>query len=70
MAPFFVAFFLQKTDTWAAMKKLTPPENEPYVMLGTSAGVPDLLYATGFDAPDPVAAVRWPDGRVQLLVGP
>ena len=69
MAPFFVAFFLQKTDTWAVMKKLTPPENEPYVMLGTSAGVPDLLYATGFDAPDPVAAVRWPDGRTQLLVG-
>jgi len=51
------------------MKKLTTLESTPFVMLGTSAGIPDLLYATGFDAPDPVAAVRWPDGRVLLLVG-
>ena len=39
-------------------------------MFGTGANAPDLLHATGFDAPDPVAAVRFPDGRTLLLVGP
>lgn len=38
-------------------------------MFGTGANAPDLLHATGFDAPDPVAAVRFPDGRTLLVVG-
>ena len=40
----------------------------PFVLAGTTATEPDLLYATGFDAPDPVAALRRPDGRVMLVV--
>lgn len=40
----------------------------PFVLVGATANVPDLLYATGFDAPDPVAAVRRPDGRTTLVV--
>ncbi|MBQ3811338.1 MAG: hypothetical protein II839_11020, partial [Kiritimatiellae bacterium] len=41
----------------------------PFVLVGATANEPDLLYATGFDAPDPVAALRRPDGSVLLLVG-
>ena len=41
----------------------------PFVLVGAPAREPDLLYATGFDAPDPVAALRRPDGSVLLLVG-
>ena len=40
----------------------------PFALAGTTANVPDLLYATGFDAPDAVAALRHPDGRVLLVV--
>ena len=40
----------------------------PFVLAGTTANVPDLLYATGFDAPDAVAALRRPDGSVLLVV--
>lgn len=45
------------------------PSGLPFVLVGTTANEPDLAYATGFDAPDPVAALRRPDGRVLLLVG-
>lgn len=41
----------------------------PFVLHGTTRGTPDLFYATRFDAPDPVTAVRFPDGSVTLLVG-
>ena len=37
-------------------------------MLGTSAAEPDIQYATGFSAPDPVAVWRNPDGAAFLLV--
>ncbi len=39
-----------------------------FVMLGASASEPDIQYATGFLAPDPVAVWRRPDGAVFLLV--
>ena len=38
-------------------------------MFGATANEPDLLHATGFDAPDPVGAVRFPGGRTLLVVG-
>ena len=51
------------------MEELTPVENRPFAMFGATANEPDLLHATGFDAPDPVGAVRFPDGRTLLVVG-
>lgn len=41
----------------------------PFAMAGTPKTVPDLFYATRFDAPDPVCAVAWPDGTTLLVVG-
>ncbi len=45
------------------------PQSIPFFMYGTSAAVPDLFHCTRFEAPDPVCAVKWPDGSVTLLVG-
>ncbi len=40
----------------------------PFVLHGSSRNVPDVFYATRFDAPDPVDVVRFPDGETALLV--
>ena len=40
----------------------------PFVLLGSTTVLPDILYATHFNAPDAVSVVRHPDGRIVLLV--
>lgn len=50
------------------MKKSTSSVSRPFVLLGSTAQLSDLRYATSFDAPDPVALVRFPQGRTVLLV--
>lgn len=40
----------------------------PFVMLGSTTVLPDILYATHFHAPDAVSVVRHPGGRIVLLV--
>lgn len=51
-----------------SMKKSTSASKRPFVLLGSTVQLSDLRYATAFDAPDPVAAVRFPQGRTILLV--
>ena len=43
-------------------------ENLPFVLLGSPSAVPDIVYATRFNETDPVAVVRYPEGRTVLLI--
>ena len=50
------------------MKTEEADHSIPFVLLGSTTVLPDILYATHFNAPDAVSVVRHPDGRIVLLV--